>query len=282
MNEIVPGRRRAPKANATGLHQAREGGRSDTGQLPPYRMARGDLWALIINGVFGALGLLMLPSNPSVGIISAAFFGSGAIFLGWLHWRRYQDYKLQLTDIEVAGGARILPRRGFLLTMGAWLAVLGSVLIVFGQSYPALLQWLGAFIAFSGATLLVLTVLRVFPPGFLQFEQQGLIIGQRGWHVLVPWDWIVDVRLAEIQNNPMVLLTVANVEQLDVTPAAARPKAQKAMAGRTWWNWGPFAILPLHYGIPSPVLAGAIKRYANDAAARKNLGARQIAGPDLT
>jgi uncharacterized membrane protein YeaQ/YmgE (transglycosylase-associated protein family) len=263
------GRPRAPKVKAADRCPAREA-EADTGPPPTAKMAPSDLLALIINGLFGLLGLLIMPSNPSVGIVTTAFFGSGAVFLGWLHWRRYQDHRLQFTDIEVVGGARILPRRGFLLTIGFWLTSLGTLMVVFGQSYPILFQWLGGLIALSGAVLLVLVALRIVPAGFLQFEPQGLIIGSRSWQAIVPWDWIIDVQQTEFQNNSMVLLTIANVEQLDVKPATARPKALRAIGQK------PFTILPLYYGIPSPLLAAAIKRYANDAEARESLRVRQL------
>ncbi len=276
MTGPVARKRRCTKEAAGHGEQPRSGGRPGPAPSPRYRMPRGDFWALAINAVFGLLGLLLLPSNPPVGIVTTAFFGSGAVLLGWLQWRRWQDHTLHFTHVDVAAGVRILPRRGFLLVIGAWLFCLGLILVIFGGSYPALLQWLGGFIALAGAVFLVLAALRIAPPGFLQFEPNGLIVGQRGWQVLVPWEWITDVRLSDVQSNPVVLLSVAHVDKLEVTPAAAQPRALKAMAGSTWWSWGPFILFPLHFGIPSPVLAGAIARYASDAAARQNLAARQL------
>ncbi len=217
---------------------------------------------------------------PDVGLVTVAFCGSGALFLGWLQWKKYSEHHLLLTSVDVAGGVRIYPRRAFMLTMGVWLAVLGSIMVVFGAPFSIVFQGLAAFIAVVGAVLTVLTMFRLFPPGFLQFEPEGLIIGQRGWQVLVPWDNIYGVSQSEIHNNPILQLGIQDYSSLVVAPDSAQAKAEKAMSGKSLTSWGPLTILPLHYGIASKVLAGAIMRYVNNAAARRSLGNRQLVAPE--
>jgi hypothetical protein len=247
--------------------------------LSAFRLSWREVLSVMINAAFALVGLVLLPSQPDVGIVTLAFFGSGALFLGWLQWQRYVEHKIAFTSVGVVGGVRLLPRRGFMLVMGAWLFVLGVVLVVFGERYSIIFQGLAAFVAACGLVAAVMAMLRLLPAGFLQFEPDGLIIGQRGWHVLVPWDCIYAVQQNELHNNPVIQLGVERNDALVVTPASAQAKADKAMAGGSLLNWGPFLIFPMHYGIPTPVLAGAIQRYASDAAARKTLGERQLGGP---
>ncbi len=249
---------------------------------PPFRIPWRDRWTIIINGVFALLGLLLIRANLDVGIVTVAFFGSGAFLLAWLQWRKYVEHRQTLTSVDVVGGVRIYPRRAFMLVMGGWLAALGLVLFVFGTSYPGLLRWIAAFIFVCGFVLCVLTVLRQYPPGFLQFEPDGLMIGRRGWQVRVPWDCIYAVETGEISNNPIIQLGVTDRHMLVVSPATAQSIADKAMKGGSLTDWGPFIIFPMHYGVASKVLAGAIMHYVEDAAARRSLGKRQLASPEHT
>jgi hypothetical protein len=241
----------------------------------PFRISWHDRWPIIGNVLFGVLGLLMMPSKPDVGLVTFTFFGTGGFFLAWLQWRKYQEHRLTLTSVEVAGGVRIRPS-GFLLVMGLWMAVVGLVIYFFGGSYPALMRWLGAFIAVCGIVFSVLAVLRIFPAGFLQFEPAGLIIGHRGWQVLVPWDRIYVVQQNEMHSNPVITIGVIDRDALEITPSSMEAKARKILAGQSQWQWSPLIIFPMHYGIPAGVLAGAITRYVEDAGARRNLGSRQL------
>ena len=244
----------------------------------PFRPKWSDFLAIVINAVIGLLGLVLLPSKPDVGIVTASFFGTGAVFLGWLQWERYSDHKLALTSVEVAGGVRIYPRRAFMVGMGVWMAALGLVMLVFGAVFSVVFQGIAAFIAFVGVVLTVAAMFRLYPAGFLQFEPDGLIIGQRGWQILIPWDAIYGVVQSEIQSNPIIRLGIEDPLAVVVSPASAQAKADKAMNGGTLTNWGPFIIFPMHYGIPSSVLAGAIMQYAKNAAARRGLGTKRLQG----
>jgi hypothetical protein len=278
MSDLVPRptplsrRRKRPRAenpdNANGQKSA------------PFRISRHDLLPILCNVVLALIGLVLLPSKADVGIVTVAFFGSGAYFLGLLQWRKYAEHKLKLTSVEVVGGARIYPKRSFMVLMGLWLLILGFVFIVFGGSYPAMFRWIGGFVAVCGFVVAVLAALRLHPAGFLQFEPEGLIIGQRGWRVMVPWDKIEDVDVTELSNNPVIRLGVYDRQNLVITPASAEAKARTIMSkGSTLFSWGPFFIFPMHYGIPTRILASAIRHYAHDNVARRKLGDRQLVAP---
>jgi hypothetical protein len=242
----------------------------------PFRIPRADLWPIVINVIFGLLGLALMFHDFSVGLVTAAFFGSGGFFLGWLQWKRYEDHRLMLTSVEVAGGVRIWPRRGFLFTMGAWSGAVGTIMYVFGDSYPDLFRWLAIFIAASGFLLAALAWLRLFPGGFLQFEPEGLIIAKRGWQMLIPWDKVDNVSTGELQNNPYVHVWVVDRAALVFTPDSAKVKAEKALASSSIWQWNPLVIFPMHFGIPTTILAAAIVRYATDAKSRAALASRRL------
>jgi hypothetical protein len=281
MSNLVPANVTPPRKHGRSLRKKAFAGNPPNAphNLAPFRIGWHELWPIIINALFAVLGAFLMVSEPDKAIVTVAIFGSGAYFLSWLQWRRYKDHKLMVTNVEVAGGVRILPRGGFLLWMGLWLVVLGLVLVKFGGHYPEALQWLGGFIALSGTILATLVILRIMPPGFLQFEAEGLMIGGQGWQTLVPLEKINTIAQGEMHSNPVIYLGVTDVHTLVITPASAEAKARKAIRGQAWWQWSPLTIFPMHYAIPSPILAGAIARYVEDAAARTNLGREQVLPP---
>ncbi len=263
----------------TELLQAPQDAECASQRPQPFRISRRDLISLIINWAFALLGLALLPSAPDVGLVTLALFGSGALFLGWQQWRRYTEHRLLLTSVAVAGGVPIAQRRGSTVVKGLWLVALGLVFVVFGGSYPVAFQWLGGFVFLVGIAVTALAALRLHPAGFLQFEPDGLIIAQRSWQVLVPWDRIYAVKRGDISNTPFIRLGVTDIATLAITPPSATAKALQEMLSGSRWSWGPFMIFPTHYGIATPVLGGAIVHYVRNAPARKNLSHRQLNAP---
>jgi hypothetical protein len=232
-------------------------------------------WLLLaINIAFVAMGLLILPDERDTGLVTIAFFGSclavaAATILRKLRYRRFTAER-----IEVAGGVPIRPSNYLMPLLGAWLAVLGVVLFVFGHDYPLMFRALAVVVAGVGVALLALSFTGRVPGGFLQFDPEGLTIAQRAWGARIAWDNIAAVHEGEFSSNPVLLVTVAERARLDIVPPEAQMRAMRDI-GRTWAIMGAdFAIMTAHYGIDLPVLAGTIARYAQDAAARADLRPR--------
>jgi hypothetical protein len=224
-------------------------------------------WLLLaINTFFVAIGLAILPSDRDVGLVTTALFGSCLVATAAPLWRRRADARFNARRVEVAGGIPILPRRGLLAVIGTWTMLLGTVLVVFGQNYPTYFLWASAFIAAAGAVLLILVLFRIVPHGLLQFDPEGLTIGERNWRVLLPW-----TEITEYQTNAALLIDVADFDALVVTPESAREKAMRRLGRNIGWIGTPFMIMPAQYGIPLPALAQAISRYARDKTARAGL-----------
>jgi hypothetical protein len=246
----------------------------DTDAARRPRPTRRDWLLVALNAVFVAGGLLMLPSKPDVAIVTLAFFGSCLAIAVANVWRKLRDRKFTAETIDVAGGVPIRPKRGLFLGLGAWLLILGIVLIVFGHAYPLLFRWLAGFIAVVGATLFVGTLVGYWPAGYLQFDPEGLTIADRGWRVVLPWNEITSVVEGDYQSNPVLLICVADASRLAVEPPQSHAQAMKKIARMQTYMGADFAIMTTHYGIDLPTLASAVLRYATDAAARAGLRPR--------
>jgi hypothetical protein len=241
----------------------------------PFRISWSALSPILSSVALVLVGFIILPHKPDVGVITITFFGMCGLVLGWFQWQNYQDHRQALTVVDVQGGVRIMPSR-FMLGIGLGLALVGTVMFVFGGSYPAFIQWLGAFIGLGGAVISGLNLIGVFPPNFLQFEPEGLILGHRSWQVLVPWDDIVAIEEGTMDSNAVIELEVQDLDALEIVPAAMATKARRILAGGSRWQWTPLMIFPLHYSIATPILVSAIIRYVEDPSARRKLGHRRI------
>ena len=103
-------------------------------------------WLLLaINVVFVAMGLVILPSKPDVGVVTLAFFGSCLVVTAGSVWRKLRDRRFSADTVEVVGGVPIRPRVGLFSLAGLWMLALGTVLIVFGHAYPLLFRIKGPY-----------------------------------------------------------------------------------------------------------------------------------------
>jgi hypothetical protein len=238
---------------------------------PPTRQ---DWLLLAINIVFVAMGLLILPGDRDTGIVTLAFFGSclAVSAATILRKRRYRRFVAE--KVEVVGGVPIRPKTGVMQLLGAWLLVLGIVLVVFGQHYPLILQYIAVFIAFVGAAVFVAALAGQWPGGYLQFDPEAFTIAQRKWRARIPWDDITFVQEAEYHSNPVLLISVANAAHLDIKPIEASGRAMQKIAQSQAWMGADFAIMTTHYGIDLPVLSATVARYVQDVSVRAELGPR--------
>lgn len=234
-------------------------------------------WAtFLISAVFTVVGLLILPSDPSVGIVTLALFGSCAAVLGAIVARKLRGASTQPLHVEVAGGVPIRESRLRYALLGAWLTVLGLLMWYFGETYPELFRWLSLFVAAVGAAVLIGVASGRIASGFLQFDPSGLTVANRTARVAIPWHNVADVSEAELHGNPVLLIALRDPTDIRVDPPEASPKVYKAVS-RTQAMYGShFAVMTSYYGINLEVLAAAIRRYANDPTARAQLGSRHV------
>ncbi len=235
--------------------------------LPPSKT---EWFSLIINFTFVAAGLLLLPSSPDVGIVTVAFFGTCLATTLAFQWRRHLDRIFRVRTVEVVGGVRIKPQRRMIFLMGGWLVVLGLLMYANSRPYPPLFQWLCLLIATFGIGFVGAALLGRLPSGFLQFDPEGLTIGVGRWHMQVPWKNITRVTQGEYHMNPVIYIDIV-IDEMRISPPSQRLKALKKMNFNRAMLGAPFMLMPMHYGIPAPVLAGAIRRYCKSEKARVGL-----------
>lgn len=234
-------------------------------------------WLLLTIGLtFVLMALIILPRKPDVGIVTLAFFGSCfMVFLSNI-LRKFRFRRFRTVGIDVAGGVPIRPPRWRVLLLGGWLLILGAIMVRFGATYPMMFRLLGGFVAVVGAALLAGVPMGWLPRGYLQFDSEGLTIDHGRWRALIPWDQFADIREAELHDNPVMLISVDDVEAIVFEPPEIRPRALRAIASTQAWHGAHLMIMTSHYGIDLPVLTAAIARYANDRSARQDLGARAL------
>jgi hypothetical protein len=231
---------------------------------------------LLVNVTFVVLGLVLLPSSPDVGIVTLAFFGTCLATTIAFQWQRHLDHIFRVQTVEVVGGVKIKPRRRIIYIMGGWLVTLGAVMYVYSGSYPMIFQWLCLLLVAIGAGLLAAALAGFLPRGSLQFDPEGLTIDQGSWSVQIPWDEIDHVTQGEYHMNPVVGVDMKDDEVLAILPASKREKALKRLAFNRTMLGVSFMLMPLHYGIPRPVLAAAIERYCKSKKARAGLRLKAI------
>ena len=234
-------------------------------------------WMLLAIGiVFVAMGLLILPSKPDAGIVTLAFFGSCLVVFANTILRKLRYRKFTASKVDVVGGIPIRPKRAVMIGLGGCFAALGSILVVFGGSYPPAFRAIGGSLAVLGVVLAAGALMGKWPGGYLQFDPAGLTISQRGWRTQIPWGRITAIVEGEYHSNPVLLLAVDDLASLLVEPPEARVKAYKAIAHSQTWMGAEFAIMTTHYGIDLPVLAATVRRYVTNTAARGELGQRLL------
>lgn len=229
-------------------------------------------WLLLfINITFVVMGLVLLPSSPDMAIVTLAFFGTCLVTTLAFQWRRHLDGLFSVQTVAVVGGVKINPQRRIILLMGAWLMALGTVMYIYSDVYPVIFQWLCLLLVIIGAGLLVAALCRYLPRGFLQFDPDGLTIGEGTWQAKIPWTEFTHVTEGEYHMNPVVRLDIYDLDAVTISPPGFNEKARKHMSFNKGMLGAPFMLMPLHYGIPCPVLAGAIRRYCKSEKARAGL-----------
>lgn len=234
-------------------------------------------WVLaLISLTFVAMGFFLLPKNRDVGIVTIAFFGVCAGTFLTTIFRKLRESKFQSISVGVSGGVDIKPSRLRVWLMAFLLISLGTILAVFGDSYPFLLRILAYVIAGFGILLVALILFGKIPVGFLRFDPDGFRIGRRKWTILLSWDEIAEVRAGEFNSNAAVFLFLRSYDRIRTEPEEFYQKAIQEILSSEGWIGSHFMILTSNYGMSSPVLAEAIERYKSQPEAREELNRTRI------
>jgi hypothetical protein len=228
-------------------------------------------WLLALIGLlFTLAGLLILPTNPKVGIASLALFGPCLALFVHIILRKLRQQKLPQLTATVVGGQPIRPSRARIAKLGAGLLAVGTILIVFRINDKPMFLASVLLIAMTGAVLLVGLATGFLPRTYIQFDPPGLTFGTMRAKATIPWSAITNVVRGEIQGNQAVLLWV-DLGSVVVEPASETARIHTQVASSIAWNGADFVIMSSSYGVDAPVLLAAIERYVRFPAARAEL-----------
>lgn len=228
-------------------------------------------WALaVIGGLFTLAGLLIIRRDFNTGIVTLALFG-----LCFVHAvgvivrkRRLQRQQAGAVAASVAGGVPLRQSRVRMLLLAGALLAIGATHAAF-TTHPVQIGIGWLLLAVGGVMLAGLLSGRLYTD-YLQFDPDGLSLGNRRGLAFVPWDAITGVARADLHTHPIVLLRV-DLNAVQARPATHGPRLLKQM-GRTHGQFGAdFAIMTTVYGFDAPVLLAALRRYATEPATRHEL-----------
>lgn len=235
-------------------------------------------WLLLaISLVFVAMGaVLVVAGRGAVGATCVLFFGAcAAVAAAEIVRKRRaarQDADPSLVARFEPGQPLRADRRGLGVRLGG-LAVFGALLAIVGRALGDGFVILCGLLALLGAGGLVALALGYTGGSTLRFTAEALEVAQRGASYSVPWDSIVAVDLAAINDQPLVRITVASVDEL--LARVEPPAAARTVARAIGWNRGlcgaDLTVVPRAFGVDEVVLLRALERYIGDPAARAEL-----------
>ncbi|HEX4340797.1 MAG TPA: hypothetical protein VH062_33040 [Polyangiaceae bacterium] len=237
-------------------------------------------WALLGVGLaFVAMGVLIVPRDRDVGIVTITFFGMCTAVAAATITRKLRFHSQRPLTARIAGGVPIRPSRTKLALLGGGFFFLGVVLITFGHGYGSVF-WGGSWlIAGVGGAVIIGLLSGGLPVGHLQFDPDGMTIGRRGWCFTVPWDRIVQLGTGEYQSNPVLYVWLDDVGAVVARPPESMPKVLAHLASCERWMGAPVAVMTSQYTLDLPLLVRALERYVADPGARAELVANQLLLP---
>src|SRR5262249_24090636 len=142
-----------------------------------------------------------------------------AIIIRKLRFRRMPPSK-----VEIVGGVPIRPSRVGASVVGAYLVMLGGVLVAFGPSTRPVIMVICWLPVVGGcATLLGVTV-GWLPVGHIRLDPPGITIGGHGWAYTVPWDGISRMVPGEISRNPALFIWIRHLDVVTAHPPKRRER----------------------------------------------------------
>lgn len=241
---------------------------SSTSRL--HRITKSD-WALAGIGLgFSIAGLVMLPRDFNSGIVTLAVFGLCLAHAVHVILRKRRLARLGAVTARVVGGVRMRPSRLQFGLYGATLLALGITMASLASPRDAQLGGVGWLLILIGGGMLAGLAVGWLPIGHLQFDPEGLTIGDWGGQALLPWDAITGLGCNEVDGNPAVMVMV-DPGALVVTPARHGRTLMRQLAWARGKAGVDFILVSHHYGIDAPVLQAALERYVVEPGARHEL-----------
>src|SRR5215475_7936450 len=125
-------------------------------------------WALLaINIVFVALGLLLHKSD--VAIVTLALFGPCLIVTIGTVLRKFRFRRFRALKAEIVGGVPIRASRAQALAAALMLLLMGTIIVLFGRSYPLLMWTLAWLLALMGGALTIAVLCGLVPNDYVRF-----------------------------------------------------------------------------------------------------------------
>ena len=240
-------------------------------------------WVLLtINIVFVALGLVILPHNRDVGIVSLALFGPCLILAVVSVLRKFRFRRFRALKAEIVGGVPIRASRAQLLSIALVLTLMGVIIVLFGRSYPLLFWMLAWLIALIGGALTIAVLSGLIPNDYLKFDPDGITFGRARYAYMVPWDNVAQVSAGHMHDNPALFIRLHDYGRVTVHPREKRERVLKSFAWGTGWAGAPIVLLPSRYNIDLPMLMLALERYLKEPTARSELAHRLIPHAELS
>ncbi len=232
-----------------------------------------DAWAVTVIGLsFVTLSLFILPRNPRLALLTLLFFGACAA-MGWTTLRRRRNYRDPRRPRQrIVGGVRYRTSRARLTALFGGGAAFCGALAVLGEPFPPWLVGVLWLLAGAGGILTLGGVFGWLPETYLELRDRGLVVGSRGATVTVPWDSISGVAAAEIHDNPVLLVRIADLETLHIAPTTARERTFTRLRSNERWVGAPLMLMTSHLGLDLPSLVEAVTRYAREPEARVERG----------
>ncbi|SVC97922.1 uncharacterized protein METZ01_LOCUS350776, partial [marine metagenome] len=228
-------------------------------------------WFVIVSGALFTVACIFMiaKTNELRGYAFTAFFGGGTAFYGWAVWGKIQAQRAQsFDDVRAIGSVRLQANPRFHIVMALWLCVTGPLLALAAieRSNPVM-TWGGWIVGGFGVFLLIWHASGRSAQPFLQFEPEGLRIGQRKYSFLLAWDNIATVTTGMRLEHPALFFTVHNRAQLLATSVIHIPRkdgtspiVELLEANRLYYERD-IVIIPFQYGTNITLLAKSIQTY---------------------
>jgi len=216
-------------------------------------------WGLLaLNLVFVAMGIVILPKQPSLGTPCLTLFGLGAaVFVDKIVSKR-RLARLDPLSTVLAWNVPHHARQRRVVLGSLALILFGLEELVFGRAYPLLVQVILGFAGIVGLGQLVVVACGMTPERFIQFERRGLVIARRRYRYLVPWAAIDEAEPDELQGHPALLLQLHDPHAIEVEPSIERQRAVDELQSTARSQGWHVTLMTARYGLDLPVVWRAV------------------------
>jgi hypothetical protein len=243
-----------------------------TGPDSPYRRPSAKHWTLLaISVVFVAAGLLILPYERDVGIVTLAFFGPCLIVTVDTMLRKFWFRRFDALKAEIVGGVPIRASRAQAMGIALVLLLMGVIILLFGRLDSLIVWTLALLTTLLGSGLMIAALSGLIPNDYLKFDPTGITFGRARYSYMVPWDNIARLSIGKMRTNPVLFIYLHDYDGVTVDPHEKRARVLKSFAWETGWAGMPIMLRPSRYGIDLPMLLRALERYLTEPATRSEL-----------